>query len=597
MKKIAYTIIVVIFTIFLYACEDTLDTKYDNTFGDEYTWKLPDRAMGVLMNAYNNIPALPNSYGNDFLDVATDNAVTNAKGSALSRFVAAGLSSSYNPIGNWENFYTQFQYIHLFMENGLDGKVIYSISSSERNKNITKRLKGEAYFLRAWWGMELLKVYGGITNDGQALGYPIVTKYLNYNENNELNRLPRNTYEDCIKQIISDCDSAYHYLPLNYVGTDQDLGSIQEGRASGKAALALQSRAALFAASPAYQPTGSYAISQDSIQKKWERVVKLSERAINQGGIGSYTALTASMYVGSGVQKTTSDEFIFRKWSNNNTLEKQNFPPLFFGQGRTNPSQNLVDAYPMKNGFPITDSRSAYDPQNPYVNRDSRFDLTIFYNGKIFNSERPLEIYTQGDTVKGRDVAGYDYQNTISGYYLKKFLSSTKNLLYNPTTLTASNDYHQYPLLRRAEIYYNLAEALNELVGPKGTSSFSSRTAYDIIKDIRSKNGITSTTYLDEMALDKDAFMSLIMNERRIEFAFENQRFFDLRRRLLPLNEKVRGVKISKSVSNFVFWGTNPPTDAIIIEDRPFDDVKFYYLPLPYEETIKNSQLIQNKGW
>jgi len=596
MKNIKlYTIIIVLFVF--YSCESLLDTKYDNTFGDEYTWKLPEYATGMLMNAYNNISALPNSYGNDFLDVATDNALTRVKTSTLSRFVANGISSKNNPIGNWENFYMQFQYINIFLEKGFTGDILYSIADSTRNETIKKRLLGEAYFLRAWWGMELLKVFGGITEDGQALGYPIVTKFLNPADNSTLINIPRNTYEECILQIMADCDSAYKYLPLVYTGTDVDTGSAQDGRASGKAALALQSRAALFGASPAYQPQGEYALTVDSLEKKWKRVVVLSEKAISSGSIGAYTALTEIMYVGPTVQNITNAEFIFRKWSNNRTLENQNFPPMFFGQGRTNPSQNLVDAYPLKNGFPITDTRSGYNPQNPYVNRDNRFELSIYYNGKIFNSDRPLEIYTQDNGVKGRDVAEYDYSNTITGYYLKKFLSPTKDMLYNPSTLTGSNAFHQYPLLRRAEVYYNLAEALNELAGPKGNVSGSNRTAYDILKDIRTKNGIANTQYLDEVATDQDNFMSLLLNERRIEFAFENHRFFDLRRRLLPLNEPVRSVSINKISNGYEFYGTDPNDEGIVVELREFDEAKHYYMPIPYEETLKNPYLIQNKGW
>ena len=270
---------------------------------------------------------------------------------------------------------------------------------------------------------------------------------------------------------------------------------------------------------------------------------------------------------------------------------------MFYGAGRTNPSQNLVDAYPAKNGFPISDARSGYDPQNPYVNRDNRFYLTIFYNGKVFNGDRPLEIYTDSNGMKMRDVAGYDYQNTATGYYLKKFMSPKKDMLYNPATLGAVNDFHQYPLIRRAEVYYNLAEALNEIAGPKGAVTGSSHTAYNIMKEIRAKNGVTATNYLDEMAIDKALFSQLIQNERRIEFAFENKRFFDLRRNLLPLNETIKGVEIVQTVSGFIYRGTDPDEAGIVVEQRNLDDPKHYYLPLSYDKIVTNNNLIQNKGW
>jgi hypothetical protein len=581
----------------VWSCEETLETKLDNSYGDEITWKLPNYALGVLMNAYANIPNTPNSYDGDFLDVATDNAFSNNPSSDLSKYVKGRISPTINPFDNWGTAYTQFRNIHLFLEKGLGDNIIYSLSDSVKDVKIRNRSRGEAYFLRAWWGMELLQVFGGVTEDGQALGYPIVLKNLTMEDQNNMDMMARGTYEDCVLQIIADCDSAFKYLPLNYIGSDEETGVKQDGRANGKAALALQSRAALFGASPAYQPEGAYAISADSITKKWTRVVTLSERAITTGVLGAYAALTESMYVGATVQGNTNAEFIFRKWFNSNALEKNNFPPLFFGAGRTNPSQNLVDAYPAKNGFPISDARSGYDPQDPYVNRDSRFDLTIYYNGKIFNADRPLEIFTDTNGMKKRDVAGYDYQNSVTGYYLKKFLSPKKDMLYNPATLGAVNDFHQFPLIRRAEVYYNLAEALNELAGPNGNVAGSSRTAYAIMKDIRTKNGITATTYLDEVATDKALFSNLIQNERRIEFAFENKRFFDLRRNLLPLNEPVKGVEIVQTATGFVYSGTNPAETGVVVEQRKLDDPKHYYLPIPYDKIVTNSYILQNKGW
>jgi len=597
MKKILYLSLIVALTTMFSSCDNMLDTKLDNSYGDEITWKLPDYALGVLNNAYANIPQTPNSFGGDFLDVATDNAYCNDKGSDMLKYVMGNISAQNNPFNVWGTAYTQFRNIHLFIEKGLGGTVIFNLPDSIRNQKIRDRSLGEAYFLRAWWGMELLQRFGGISEDGEALGYPIVLKNLTDTDHANSLTVKRNSYEECVIQIIADCDSAFKYLPLDYTGTDEELGIKQEGRASGKAALALQSKVALFGASPAYQPSGSYSISTDSIDKKWIRAVKFAERAINVGSLGAYSALTEAAYVGDGVQAVTNAEFIFRKWYNNNSLERANFPPLFFGNGRTNPSQNLVDAYHTTSGFPISDTRSGYDPQNPYLNRDSRFELTFFYNGKVFNADRELEIFTTSTGVKGRDVGGYDYNNSVTGYYLRKFMSPKKDMLYNPATQGAVNDYHQFPLLRRAEVYLNLAEALNEAAGPKGLIAGSTKSAYDIIKDIRSKNGITSTTYLDEMAANKDLFRTLIMNERRVELAFENQRFFDLRRQLLPLNEDIKGVEITKTTTGFIYSGTNPNEAGKIVESRKLNEQKYYYLPIPYSEIAKNPNLKQNKGW
>lgn len=597
MKKTIYLYLCLVFVGLLSSCENALDTKTDNSYGDEITWKLPDYALGVLNQAYFNIPSTPNSWSSDFLDVATDNAICNNRTSDLYNYGQGGISAYSNPFDNWTLAYKQIQYVNIFMERGLTGSINYNIANDALNKAIRLRSKGEAYFLRAWWELDLLQRFGGISTDGEALGYTIITKSLTDANKDSVAQLPRNNYEACVLQIIADCDSAIAYLPLAYTGADANLGTTQEGRASGKAAYALKSRVALFAASPAYQPISAYAISTDSVSKKWTRAALFAQKAITTGALGSYSALTEAMYVGTGVQGATNAEFLFRKWFNNNTIEKANFPPMFYGLARTNPSQNLIDAYPLKNGFPIADSRSGYDPQNPYIERDNRFDLTVFYNQKYFNTQRLLEIFVTEQGNKGRDVAGYDYQNTATGYYLKKFMSPKKDMLY-AGVVGAQSDFHQYPLLRRAEVYFNLAEALNELVGPKGLAPGSTLSAYDIIKDIRNKNGITSTTYLDEVAvLGKDAFRALILNERRLEFAFENQRFFDLRRQKLPLNEAIRGVQITKTATSFVYVGTNPNAAGVIIENRKLNDDKFYYTPIPYNEMVKHPNFVQNKGW
>ena len=585
------------------SCEDYLDPKIDESYGDEITWKLPDYAMGVLVNAYHYMEPTPCKYdGNNYLDVATDNAVTNDFTSKLYRYVSGGQSATDDPLNEWSASYGQIRNVNLFLENGLGDNIIYDLTNETVDQDMRKRLKGEAYFLRAWWEMNLLQKYGGITDDGEALGYCIVEKSITEEERVESLKIPRNTYEECVQQILDDCDSAILYLSLKFTGNDAVWGSANDGRANARAAYALRSRAALYAASPVYQPEGQYAESDEALTRKWERAVRFAAEALDAsaGNIGKYTALKNNMLVGSGVKDKTNDELLLRKWFNNNNMEKYNFPPLFYGAGKTNPSQNLVNAYPMKNGFPITDARSGYDPQNPYINRDNRFALTFYCNGDTFNSERPLEIYTDEDGDKGRDAAGYDYRNTRTGYYLRKGLSTKSQMLYNPSSLGASNDYHQTGLLRRAEVYYNLAEALNRLYGPYGTDPYNrtAYTAYEIIRTIREANGITSTEYLDEVAAaGKDAFHQLILNERRIEFAFENMRFFDLRRNLLPLDEPVLGIRITRTGDALVFEGTNPGVDDIIVEERLLDDPKYYYCPIPYNETVKNSNLKQNKGW
>jgi starch-binding outer membrane protein, SusD/RagB family len=580
--------------LILTSCEKMLDTKPDNQYGDEFTWNLPDKAEGVLVNAYANIMIQWDHWsGNNFLDVATDNAVTNDFSSGLYSMISGSLSNQSNPIGNWSTAYNQFRNIHLFLENGLNENIRYSVVDDDVDQAIRQRLLGEAFFLRAWWGMELLRMYGGIAEDGQALGYVIITRNLSMDDLQNVGGLQRNTYEVCVQQITNDLESAIKYLPLDYTGPDRIIGNSQFGRANQKTAWALMSRVHTMAASPAFQPQGTYAISTDSIEKKWQRAAITSYKAINEGQLGSFTALTTANFNPS----TTPADFLFRMHFNNNHMESRNYPPAFFGQGRANPSQNLVDAFYDSRGYPIDHDQSNYDPQDPYANRDPRLALTVYYNGRVFDN-RPLEVYYNSETnTYGRDATGYDYRNTRTGYYLRKWLSTTRDML-NP--IQTNNDRHMHALLRRSEVYFNLAEALNEAVGPSFTlQGAGNQTAASLMTEIRGKSmTITSDPYLISVANDgQDAFRKLIQNERRLEFAFENMRYFDLRRWLLPLDEPVRGCVVTKTSEGFVYQGTDPNGEAIIVEERMFNDPKYYYSPLPYSELIKNSNLKDNKGW
>ena len=102
--------------------------------------------------------------------MATDNAVCGDLSSSMYKLGQGGFSNSSYPLDIWNKAYTQFYNINLFLENGLADDIIYRLASEDVNQEFKKRLKGVAHFLRAWWGSELLRVYGGLSEDGEALG-------------------------------------------------------------------------------------------------------------------------------------------------------------------------------------------------------------------------------------------------------------------------------------------------------------------------------------------------------------------------------------------------------------------------------------------
>ncbi|WP_372772782.1 RagB/SusD family nutrient uptake outer membrane protein [Mangrovibacterium sp.] len=624
MKKIRYILGSLALVCSLAACDDYLDPKVDSPYGDEFAYTLPGPVEGFLTNAYGAIPGQIDHYDGDFLDAATGDAVTNQYSSNIYDLGGGKMSSTSNPIGIWDAAYSSFQWIHLFQEKSADTATVkWWISDDAKDAIERTRLMGESYFLRAYWGMELLRVYGGVTESGEVLGYPIVTEFVDEDQKDEVLNMPRNTYEECVLQILEDCDSAISILPMAYTGDDVILGKAHIGRATAAAAYVLKSRVATFAASPAYN-------GGVDVQEKWERAAILSQDAIDKAGI-SYSALTYNLVTTPDLSTTPSD-YLFRRYHNNNSLESRNLPPAFWGDGRTNPSQNLVDAFPMSNGYPIADPASGYDPQNPFAGRDPRLRNTVIYNGvSVEDGGRGMEaaetiaeyfvldadttevddgfgnmvevITIVSDTViyrKGLDSEGADYRGTRTGYYLRKWISDKAAMLSDINQKL--NAEHIYPIIRGAEAFYNLAEASNEAAGPTGIVPGCSQSAYDIIKNTRTKSiGLgASDPYLDSQVADKSDFRALIQNERRLEFAFENHRYFDLRRWLLPLAETVRGMSVTQDETGvYTFEGTDPanPAGFIEVEKRSFDSDRYYYHPLPYDEMAKNPYLENNKGW
>jgi len=579
------------------SCEDPLPNKAVNEWEDKDVFRIPQMAEGVLNKAYSNINNRLDYFQNNFLDVATDNALTNDQSTEVYK-VGQGLMTTFsNRIGNWTECYNNLQYINKFMEEGLTDVVKYSKSDSITDAAIKRRLLGEAYFLRAWWSFQLLQRHGGKTDGGEALGYPIVTKFITDEEARDPDLFVRNTYEECVNQIVADCDSAINRLPVKYTGNDVVTGIQHTGRATSIAAAVLKVNALLYGASPAYQPDnitqitgmGTFNVVDATAYKaKWERLALYADTLIRNadgkfGAFGAYYAVKSTDLA--DVAATTPADFVFRIMFRNNNMETQHFPPYFYGNARTVPSQNLVDAFPMKNGYPISHASSGYDPQNPYVNRDNRFDMNIYYQGRVFaQSQAPIDV-----VYGGKDSESFSPLASRTGYYLRKHISITDNML-EPTQKKQSAHYN--PLLRKGEVHLAFAEASNEVWGPTTKGPNCAYSAYDVIKSIRqASGGITDTGYLDEMAANESDFRLLIQNERRLETTFENQRFFDMRRWVLPLNESIKGVVVERDEANVLSYSVRE------VEQRLMNDVKHYYIPLPYGEILRNKNIVNNLGW
>jgi len=595
MKMKRFTIIIMTLSAALMfsSCADMWKEKTNNDWEERYVWSIADIANGVLNNAYTDISAYADSYGSNFLDAATDNATTSSYSSATFNLANGLLSTMSNPLACWSSSYNKIQYIHSFLENGLGDEIRYDKVDDAHDLAYKVQYCGEALFLRAYWYFQLLQEYGGKTNAGKAMGVPLVLNFITTEDAAKYENFPRNTYSECVEQILADFDSSMVRLPMTYAGSDIVSGASSIGKPSALAAAALKSRVALYAASPAYQDDevvkingmGDFTVvDEDAYLAGWEKAALIADEVIKmpEFGDGFYAIRSTDLADG---PTTTPTEFLWRKYHNSRSMEGRHFPPYYYGKANTVPSQNLVDAYPMANGYPVTDPASGYDSSNPYEGRDKRFYLTVYYHGEIFgNTGYPINVMEGG-----KDSYSYNNDASLTGYYLAKGLSKKESIL---DPLAPSNSIHYTPIIRRAEVFLNFAEAANEAWGPTGNPEGCKYTAYDVIKMVRAQSGgITDTDYLDAVAAEgKDAFRELIANERRLELAFENQRYYDMRRCLMDLTESVYGAEIA-IVDGKVNFGTRK------VADRKYNDVKYYYGPLPYDEIVKNSYLVNNMGW
>jgi starch-binding outer membrane protein, SusD/RagB family len=585
MKKILFLFIVS--AMILSGCSDELMPADQNNSTLDRIYSDAAFAEGLLLNGYIKLPS--GSYS--FNDVATDDAVSNEKTNNFLQMATGSWSSINNPMDQWTNSYTAIQYLNILLAQS--DKVQWATTGQYVNEMFNDRMKGEAYGLRALFMYYLLQAHGGWSN-GQLLGVPILTEPQDGSSNF---KLPRNTFEECIQQIYSDLNLAESYLPLDFEDITSSgqipskyadktsvsdynrvFGAYNRQRLSTRIVKAIRAKVSLLAASPAFKQGTSitWEKAADDAANVLDLIGGISGMANN--GCYWYSQKNASE-INSVANGANPQEILWRTnvSTNTNSLETDNYPPTLFGKGKVNPTQNLVDAFPMANGYPISDLNSNYNPLKPYEGRDPRLAMYIVVNG---SSEGPgnSPIYTQvGKTDDGLNAIS---TSTRTGYYMRKLLREDVNL--NPTNSTGQT--HYVPRIRYTEIFLIYAEAANEAWGPEGTGSHG-YSARDVITALRKRAGISQPdNYLSSIST-KEEMRTLIHNERRLELCFEGFRFWDLRRWKENITDAAKGTSIDAS-SNF---------NNITVEPRKYSDY-MYYGPLPYSEVVKWG-LIQNTGW
>jgi len=540
------------FLILLNSCKKYEDVPVE-TVTKDYIWDTKDSngiyASQYLFSIYSSLPDGSNRIGRDYLDAGSDDAVTSQTTAAAVTLLATnGITIFNNPDDAWSRSYAAIRQSTNFLNNfGL---------VPLKNKAEKRSWFGEARVLRAFFYWELVKRYGGVPILGDSL--------LSLNDKIEI---PRSSFATCVDYIVSECDRASDSLRNDPV----DDGNY--GRFTKDGALALKAHVLLFAASKLYNG-GNVADSLNGYASydvsRWKKAADAAKVIINEGHYSLQPSFTDIFII------QRSQEVIYGK---TNTTGKQNETqngPINFstapGSGNTSPTQELVNAYGMNNGLPITDPGSGYDSTNPYVNRDPRLNYTILYNGAQWLS-------TQIQTFNGGvNRPGGTTTQTQTGYYTRKFMGNFEN------ATSYEDHYRDWIYFRYAEILLDYAEAQNEYGGP-------SEDVFSAVESVRQRAGLDPYT-LDH-TITQDSLRTIIRNERRKEFALEEKRFWDIRRWKIAgevYNNGLHGISITKTSAGLLY-------NVVPVLNAAFDESKMYFYPIPYTEVVSNSHMRQNPGW
>ncbi|WP_342332748.1 RagB/SusD family nutrient uptake outer membrane protein [Pedobacter sp. FW305-3-2-15-E-R2A2] len=431
--------------------------------------------------------------------------------------------------------------------------VLAKIQMSAAHKTM---LEGEIKFIRAFRYQDLIRNYGKVVLMGD--------KVMGLKDDLQDPALfKRATIKEGIDYVVAQLDDAASKLPQD------NSGSWVGGRATKGAALALKSRLTLYAASPLYA-AGTW----DAAVNAAQQVIALNKYNIYQGGYGNMFLIN---------QSTESIfERVYTKNANHVHLEIANGPNGYGGWAGNTPTQTMVEAYDLTNGLPANATNPLYDPAKPYENRDPRFKATILYNGAAYR-ERNIETFIPGgkDSRDGND----NWNTTKTGYYLKKFMNDAYPL-QNPW---GNAGFQPWIYFRYAEILLNFAEASNEAYGPDAVPAGASFSARQAINMIRARTGVNMPAVI---AVGKDDMRIAIRHERQIELAFEEHRFYDVRRwKIAEVTENLpcRGVIITKNAD-----GSFSFASKIALDGRKFEP-KHYWLPIPRAEILASgNKLDQN---
>lgn len=480
----------------------------------------------------------------------------------------------------WDRSYGHFRNLNIFLENIQESDAV-----TQTQKDT---LMGEAYFLRAYYYHWLLRLYGGV---------PVIEEPFELGADESQYQVPRSSFAETVDFIVADCDRAAERLSLP---------ARELGRPSQGAALALKSRVLLHAASdlfaenPSGMPETGYTSGDQ--QSRWRAAKDAAQAVMDLGHYSLYQGAYEDMWL----QENHSEMIWARHFTESaDTVHNHSLwtSPNGYGcWGGDTPLQNHVDKYEMADGRRF-DWNNPEQAGNPYQNRDPRFYANIHYNGRVWRERGQggaaidprgviqtgwYEVSDSENLRPGLDTREgpiQDWNGTKTGYYLRKF--HDKNI--DPNNEQA---YNPWTFLRYGEVLLNYAEASAEL----GETS----DALQAVNQIRARVDMPDIPAGGGEGYD--SLLDHIRNERAVELAFEEHRYFDTRRWMTAPEtyENGRGIQITGSLDEdgelLVNNRYSYEYEVVQVDERDWND-KAYFLPISQEEMQRNPELVQNPGY
>lgn len=517
----------------------------------------------MLTNIYGYMPN-KNIYDvSDALrDCGCDDAEYGDPDASVQRFTNGTWSALNTVDDKWSTMYSGIRSANEFLESikTVDLSMYQYDTKYQRWLEHLKYYPYQAKVLRAYYFFELARRYGDI---------PMPLTMLTAEEANVIEKTP---FDEVIDFIVTECDEAAKNLPDTYVGLLDD----ETGRVTRGFALAVKTKALLYAASPLHNPSGD--------KSKWEKAAAAAKEIMELNVYRLDPDEKANNY--------TSQEVIFAIMrSESSSFELYNFPVRFTEGQRTYmsgsyPTQNLVDAFQTANGYDITlgsngwqTSDPDFDITKPYEGRDPRFARAILADGMSF----------KGSTIE-TFVGGKDYSatrndlGTPTGYYLRRYIQESTSFIPENTV----SNKHQWIVYRYAEALLTYAEAMNEYLGnPTSTGGEFTVSALEALNMVRANAGMPDVTVTSQ-----SDFREAVRREWRVEFAFEDHRFWDVRRWDIgqATQGQIDGVEITRNGGKNEYKRMNVETRTWSARQNLF--------PIPQSELFCNPNLNpQNTGW